>query len=70
MQAGADLASAVLLGCLLEPLINKDPLLPLNQGWEVGRELGTFELPTQHICKTLPQLSGPLQTPVGNVDPS
>ena len=45
MQAGADLASAVLLGCLLEPLINKHPLLLLNQEWEVGRELGTFELP-------------------------
>lgn len=69
MQAGADLASAVLLACLLEPLI-KDPLVLLNQGWEVGRELRTFELPTQHICKTSPQLSGPLQTPMGNVDPS
>lgn len=45
MQAGADLASAVLLGCLLEPLINKHPLL-LNHEWEVGRELETFELPT------------------------
>ena len=70
MQAGANLASAVLLACLLEPLINKDPLVLLNQGWDVGRELRTFELPTQHICKTSPQLSGPLQTPMRNVDPS